>query len=841
MKVLWLCNIMLPVIARQLNQSASNKEGWLSGIADTVLANQEKNGIRLAVAFPIEGKELQVGKVGSLTYYGFPEDVGRAERYDKKLEYFFREIIRSENPDIVHCFGTEYPHTLAMCRVFPDKRRILVGLQGLCTLLAEAYYADLPQQVVRSSTFRDLVKRDTLKQQQGKFVLRGRMEREAIALTGNVTGRTLWDKENTAQWNGGACYHHMNESLRKDFYGPVWDREKCIPHSIFLSQGDYPLKGLHYMLLALPEIVARYPDVKVYVAGDNLTAYGTLKQKLKISAYGKYLRRLLAEEGIEDRVVFLGRLDSGQMLAQYLKSSLFVCPSSLENSPNSLGEAMLLGMPCVSAAVGGISSIFTGGMDGIAYEGFRMPKDGEELAAVSRRLAAAVLEMWDNPEKMKQYGENARKHALETHDRDRNYQRLIEIYTEMDRKRPVTVAFVSNYINHHQIPFCNAMNRLTEGNFTFIQTEPMEEERLQMGWNGLDRPEYVRCFYEEEAFCRGLIMNCDMVIFGGTDEESYIVPRLEAGKPILRYSERLYRTGQWKAVSPRGLRKKYHDHIRYRNAPVYLLCAGGYVASDFHIIRAYEGKRFCWGYFPETKIYDVNTLLEGKGYGAEKLPYLLWTARMIDLKHPELALRAAKHLREKGIVFHMDIIGDGELRPQIAEYIEQNDMGDCITLLGYRTPEEVRGYMEKADIFLFTSDRQEGWGAVVNEAMNSGCALVADHMIGAVPFLIQNGENGLVYRDGDVGQFLELTERLAGDRMLCRQMGEKAYRTIAETWNAEKASERLMELIGAILRHSDGEGVLMTVAKDAGEQTTFASYTPCAPAPVLKEKCEKKF
>lgn len=180
-------------------------------------------------------------------------------------------------------------------------------------------------------------------------------------------------------------------------------------------------------------------------------------------------------------------------------------------------------------------------------------------------------------------------------------------------EKSFNMAFVSNYINHHQIPFCNAMNRLLQGNFLFIQTEPMEEQRIQMGWHEEERPEYVRCYYEETEFCRRQILDCDVVLFGGTDDESYITERLESGRPVVRVSERLYKTGQWKAVSPRGLRKKYHDHTRYRKGPVYLLCAGAYVPSDFHIVRAYPGKMYCWGYFPETKRYDIEQLLSGKG------------------------------------------------------------------------------------------------------------------------------------------------------------------------------------------------------------------------------------
>lgn len=461
MRVLWLCNIMLPVIAGQLGMEASNKEGWLSGLADIVLAGREKNGIELSVAFPIGGESLpQKDGEGSilrgcvtrggatLTYYGFPEDTRNPEKYDEGLEPILKKIVDMVRPDVVHCFGTEYPHTLAMCRAVPEKRKLLLGLQGLCTLYAQAYFADLPEEVINSVTLRDWLKKDSIRQQKEKFVLRGKMEREAIALAGNVTGRTQWDRKSAEAWNPKARYHKMNETLRPGFYGPVWQEEKCIPHSIFLSQGDYPLKGLHYMLLALPRILTEYPDTKVYVAGNSLVGYRTWKEKLKISAYGQYLRSLLKSGGLEDRVVFLGRLDEAQMLDRYLKSSLFVCPSALENSPNSLGEAMLLGMPCVSADVGGISSIFTGGEDGLLYEGHASAGErGSEgntgaedavevqgsrrLEEISRCLAEAVIRMWDNPEERKRYCVNARKHALNTHNREENNRRLVEIYEDI--------------------------------------------------------------------------------------------------------------------------------------------------------------------------------------------------------------------------------------------------------------------------------------------------------------------------------------------------------------------------------------------------------------------------
>ncbi len=442
MKVLWLCNIMMPMIAEQLNMEASNKEGWLSGLASVILKRQNENGIELAVAFPApenmfsEGQEVCMHTLsirGSrLVCWGFREDVTRPEHYDKGLEERLRKIIDSCRPDMVHCFGTEYPHTLAMCRVFPQKKKLLISIQGLCSVCAESYFADMPEKVIRSVTLRDWLKKDSIRKQQQKFVMRGKMEIEAVRLAGNIAGRTEWDRAYTRDWNPGAVYYNMNETLRESFYGARWNREDCIPHSIFLSQGDYPIKGLHYMLKAMRAILKEFPDTRVYVAGNSVIRCETLKEKLKISGYGKYLRRLIKENGLQDKIVMLGRLDEKQMLDRYLKSHLFVCCSSIENSPNSLGEAMLLGMPCVSADVGGIPSIFTGGEDGVLYRGFRKELNNDSnLEGVSARLAKSVIEVWKNQEQLVEYCKNARKHAEKNHNREENYSKMTEIYTKI--------------------------------------------------------------------------------------------------------------------------------------------------------------------------------------------------------------------------------------------------------------------------------------------------------------------------------------------------------------------------------------------------------------------------
>ena len=426
------------MVATKLGKPATNKEGWISGLAAALLERQSENTIDLAIAFPVEREldgyheVIEVRDGASVECFGFYEDTDHPQNYDAELEERFSKILDIAKPDVVHCFGTEYPHTLAMCKAHRKPERILIGIQGLCAVYADAYFANLPQQVRNSATLRDLLRKDTLSLQHEKFVRRGEMEIEAVKLAGNVTGRTHWDKYYTEKWNPDATYFMMNETLRRDFYDVEWKAEECIPHSIFLSQGDYPIKGLHYMLLALPDILAKYPDTRVYVAGNSIVRQGGIKERLKVSAYGKYVQELLAQNHLEDKVVFLGRLNADEMRDRYLQSHLFVCCSTIENSPNSLGEAMLLGMPCVTAMVGGIASIFESGEDGIGYEGFWADRPGEEeLTVIAGNLAKSVISMWDDEGKQAVYCRNARNHAKKTHDREKNYQRLTEIYQEI--------------------------------------------------------------------------------------------------------------------------------------------------------------------------------------------------------------------------------------------------------------------------------------------------------------------------------------------------------------------------------------------------------------------------
>ncbi len=372
----------------------------------------------------------------------------------------------------------------------------------------------------------------------------------------------------------------------------------------------------------------------------------------------------------------------------------------------------------------------------------------------------------------------------------------------------MTFTFVSNYINHHQIPLCEALYKALGENFTFIQTMPMEAERVAMGWSvDIGKLPYVACLYENEYECLKKIAESDVALFGWTEREDIVASRLQTGKTTLRVSERLYREGQWKAISPRGLIAKYHEHIKYRRQNVCMLCAGAYTASDFHLIGAYPDKMFRWGYFTALRKYDEGEPDAFKS--KDGVLHIVWAGRFIPLKHPEYVIRLAKRLRDKGYAYHIHMLGDGELKPSLSQEVIDSGLSEYFTFYGYTEPDKVRDVMEKCHIHLFTSNYLEGWGAVVNEGMNSGCVEVVNAQVGAAPYLIRHGKNGLVYPDDSYEQMEALVEDLFAHWDEKKKMGQAAYETIRDVWNAEHAAKELLRFVtnlqkGRIIEAEEG-------------------------------------
>ncbi len=459
MKILWICNLILPAVAKALELPTIPKEGWVKGLYDAI-ADKRKNDPNvpeICFAFPVGSELLKEKGVlkttgvvsgsvidekgNTLEYYGFYEDTSKEYLYDPKLESEFGYIFENAKPDMVHVFGTEFPHTLAAAKAWGNPETILVGLQGICRDYADLYTAHLPEDIVVRHTFRDFLKKDSIFEQKKKYDLRADNEEAALRNIDHVAGRTEFDKGFAERTNSEAVYHHAGETLRSIFYTGAWNRDAAEKYRIFVSQADYPLKGFHYLIEAVNMLLAEreekgeeIPDIQIYVAGQSIINHRTLKEKIKISSYGKYLRSLMDNYGLSDRVHILGRLSAEQMKEQYLLCDTYVLCSSCENSPNSLGEAMMLQVPVVTGIVGGIESVFKVGDDGFSYT----VDPDDTLEDIAGKLKCALLERWgadyepallSNEVDRRRY--NAGFHARENHNPEKNVYDLLGIYNSI--------------------------------------------------------------------------------------------------------------------------------------------------------------------------------------------------------------------------------------------------------------------------------------------------------------------------------------------------------------------------------------------------------------------------
>lgn len=383
----------------------------------------------------------------------------------------------------------------------------------------------------------------------------------------------------------------------------------------------------------------------------------------------------------------------------------------------------------------------------------------------------------------------------------------------------MTIVFYSNFLTHHQLPFCLEMRKRLGDAFWLVATEPLAEEQQKLGYPDLNNeyPFVIRAYESSEQKKKAIeLANTADVVILGSAPISLVQQRLKEKKLTFCYSERIYKKGYEAWKLPVRLFRFFRKYGRHKS--LYLLCASAYTAGDFAKTLTFINKAYKWGYFPEVKCYENMDALISKKDPAS----ILWAGRFIDWKHPESVIAVAQRLKADGFDFRIHMIGNGELLETIGELVKANDLEEHVCLTGSMPPEEVRTYMERAAIYLFTSDRNEGWGAVLNESMNSGCAVVASDAIGSVPFLIENNKNGMIYESGNVEDLYQKVKSLLDSPETCKEMGTKAYETMTGLWNAEAAVPRLLSLCEALL---------------SGEKRPVLFHEgPCSKAEILKDK-----
>ena len=353
MKVLWFINSMLPEMTAYVKggvfNGASVSNSWVKALLEVVGSEVE-----LTVAMFYKGDCVKENKFEK--YYGIAIPYkGNITKYQPRLNQSIKSVIEKVSPDVIHVHGTEYPYVYNILNLF-DPNRIVISLQGLISEISKYYLGGLSfKDILFNITLRNIVFRDSVWGQKKEFERRGQFELLVLNLAKNVIGRTLWDKVHVKAINSGIRYYHLDEPLRNEFYdAPKWDYEKCRKNTVFVSQCTYPIKGLHILLKAIAIVKNNYSNVRLRIAGREFVKRDSFIEKLKYSGYAKFISRQIKQLGLEDCIEFTGVLGANGMIEEYLASNVYVCPSAIENSPNSMCEAQFLGVPSVLSFAGGI-------------------------------------------------------------------------------------------------------------------------------------------------------------------------------------------------------------------------------------------------------------------------------------------------------------------------------------------------------------------------------------------------------------------------------------------------------------------------------------------------------
>lgn len=367
----------------------------------------------------------------------------------------------------------------------------------------------------------------------------------------------------------------------------------------------------------------------------------------------------------------------------------------------------------------------------------------------------------------------------------------------------MTLVFYTNFINHHQVPLADEFYKMLGDDYKMVTFEPLPESFRLKGYADFSyKPYLIEAFRSEDNMKKAhqLSVNSDVVILGAAPEY-LIYERLKMNKITFRYGERLF-----KKVDRRFLRrsywtKLYHMHTQYREKPLYMLAASAYMKSDVNKLLAYPNKVFKWGYFTNASDIDIHQVLENKR-NVSKIR-ILWCGSIAQVKRPDLIVQLGYMLKKKDIDFHIDMVGEeGGWSGLIQDMIKKLDVEECVSVLGSFPNEKLLKMMQDYHIFAFTSDRGEGWGVVLNEAMGSGCTVVVSNRVGSAPFLIQNKWNGLLFKSGNVDSLYQQIIALINDCELRESLAIRAYHTIREEWSPSKAAENFIRLADGIMLNS---------------------------------------
>lgn len=358
------------------------------------------------------------------------------------------------------------------------------------------------------------------------------------------------------------------------------------------------------------------------------------------------------------------------------------------------------------------------------------------------------------------------------------------------------LAFFNNNLNHHQVHVADEFYRVLGDEYTYVSTVAHNKISIKGGIDYSSRPYLLMSAESEENRRRALELarTADVCVFGAESLDFAIERAKQKDCGIaFELGERWLKRGWLNVLSPRLLRWWWNYQTLFRSRPFYKLNASAFAAGDHARLHSYKGRCYKWGYFTQVDedcdveaFPDVSTL---------NITPLMWCSRYLVLKHPELPVMMASRLKQKGYRFIIDMYGGGEKEAPTKALVKKMGLEDVIKFHGELPNSQIVDAMRKHPVFLFTSDRNEGWGSVANESLANGCVLVASDAIGSSPYLIQDGINGFLFKSRSIDSLEEKVRWLLDHPTNLQEMRKNATMSMKRLWSPRNAAESFLKLV----------------------------------------------
>jgi glycosyltransferase involved in cell wall biosynthesis len=413
LRVLWFTNT--PSMAANMLNVKSIGGGWINSLEERI---KENPAITLGVAFKHGEEELKKLNSSDTVYYAIPTKTTRIKSLvarhfnkfdDEQLVEYCKEVIQDFKPDIINIFGTEEGFGLVINKI---RVPIVIHLQGILTIYETKWFSSSISKLdlVKNSSIKTLLQATSLFHNYTSFRTASFREQQIFKGGRYFMGRTDWDRRITSVLSPESKYFNSEEILRKEFYAVAWNKNSGSTKTFISTIQANIYKGLETVLEASALLK------KVNKFEFKWLIVGIPEDNVLVKIFEKKAKKKFADYNI----IFPGKLGVTELIEKELMADIFIHPSHIDNSPNSVCEAMLLGMPVIATYSGGTGSLMLDKQEGILIQ------DGDPYS-----MSGAILELALDPKYAKMLGVNARQRALKRNDPLAIANNVINIYSEI--------------------------------------------------------------------------------------------------------------------------------------------------------------------------------------------------------------------------------------------------------------------------------------------------------------------------------------------------------------------------------------------------------------------------